>query len=146
MILQLDIFASTEMGVFSRLTDDGPDLFTAGYGLGLFTVERPWLGNQVNVSCIPGGRYRLERSYYNRGDYACYEVMDVLGRTEIKFHIGNTIDDVQGCIAPGTSLGSISGKWAVNQSKKAFSALMSVLDSSEAPHYLHINRTLENMT
>lgn len=74
-----------------------------------FTVERPWLDNEPNVSCIPTGNYRLVKCPTGRkmpDKYfgVTYEVMGVEGRTLIKIHIGNHPFDVKGCIAPNMSI------------------------------------------
>ena len=114
MIL-LERFASTPFGVFGRLTVRGFECYT---------VERPWLGNRPWVSCIPAGGYGIGRKRYNRGGYDALEVEGVPERSSILIHVGNTMDDVQGCIAVGGGLGYINGKWAVIGSRVAFAALM----------------------
>lgn len=85
-----------------------------------YTVERPWLGNRVRVSCIPEGEYELKECMYFRGGYETYEILDVPDRTLIKIHIANTEDDVMGCIGVGTELGWVKGKWGITNSRQAF--------------------------
>lgn len=64
------------------------------------TLERPWLNNQPNVSCIPNGRYACKRiSSPHFGDV--FEVTDVPGRTHILLHKGNFVADSEGCILVG---------------------------------------------
>ena len=46
-------------------------------------------------------------------------------------HIGNTIDDLRGCIAPGKGLGFIKRKWAVTNSTKAFNEFMAAMNAEE---------------
>ena len=89
-----------------------------------YTVERPWAYNCRNVSCIPAGVYAVHRDYYHGGGYEAFEIVGVYGRSEIKIHIGNTMDDVSGCIAIGMDLGWIDGKWAIKHSKIAFHDFM----------------------
>ena len=67
----------------------------------LFTVERPWLDNRPNVSCIPEGFYKCLRYSSDRFPDT-FQVMNVIDRTYILFHVGNQSTDVQGCIAIGT--------------------------------------------
>lgn len=77
------------------------------------TLERPWLQNQRNYSCIPDGEYPCalwERP--SNGEIALY-LWDVPDRTGIMFHAGNTTADCRGCILvgdrgnrPGVLLGS----------------------------------------
>ena len=67
-------------------------------GQRLVTVERPWLNNTPNISCIPGGTYNCIPAWYNRGGYRAIEVEDEPGRTYILFHVGNSVHNSQGCI------------------------------------------------
>lgn len=120
--VKLERFAYTPHGVFGRIIIPEFECFT---------VERPWLDNKPRQSCIPEGVYDLKLGVYNRGGYPAYEVMDVPGRSLIKIHVGNTIDDVVGCIAPGKALGFLERKWAVSSSKKAFGEFMAAMDGVE---------------
>lgn len=74
------------------------------------TIERRWLNNAPNVSCIPDGEYPLVartwggffRKYKKEfGHEFVAEVADVPGRSSILIHRGNTESDVTGCIAVG---------------------------------------------
>jgi hypothetical protein len=120
--VQLERFAYTPFGTFGRL-------YIPEYQC--FTVERPWLNNEPKESCIPVGVYKMLLSFYNRGGYPAYELLDIPGRSLIKIHVGNTMDDLLGCIAPGKALGFIERKWAVTSSKKAFKEFMMAMDGSE---------------
>lgn len=120
--LVLERFAYTPYGVFGRFIMPEFECYT---------VERPWRDNKQRESCIPEGRYALKLGMYNRGGYPAYEVLNVPNRSLIKIHVGNTIDDVIGCIAPGKALGYMERKWAVSSSKKAFKELMAVMDGVE---------------
>ena len=113
--IHLDRFCYSEMGAFGRLVYEDFECYT---------IERPWDGNKPNVSCIPLGLYQLKPSYYFRGGYDSYEVLDVPDRSEIKIHIGNTLLDVIGCIAVGEKLGYINGRWAVMNSEDTFKRVM----------------------
>jgi hypothetical protein len=121
-IITLERFAYTPMGTFGKIMFEEFECFT---------VERPWLDNKVRQSCIPEGSYSIKLGMYNRGGYLAYEVMDVPGRSLIKIHVGNTMDDIVGCIAPGKSLGSLGGKWGVTSSKKAFKEFMAGMEDIE---------------
>ena len=69
------------------------------------TIELPDLGNQQNVSCIPEGKYDVIRhNSPTKGEV--FWVLDVPGRSNILFHIGNFVSglgkrDSKGCILPG---------------------------------------------
>ena len=72
------------------------------------TVERPWLNNEHNVSCIPEGIYmcKISASTTNKaaGMDTAYEVVGVPGRELIKIHVANWPRDVLGCIGLGKTL------------------------------------------
>ena len=98
------------------------------------TVEREWLDNRPNISCIPEGNYVLQLGMYyggdgvgGRRDYEAYIVQDVPGRSLIKIHIANYAEQLKGCIAPGMRFGTVSGEWAVASSTDAFDLMMAAL-------------------
>ncbi len=81
-----------------------------------YTVERPWLDNKANVSCIPVGTYEMGwRESPRFGE--TWHVKDVPDRTHILIHVANFSRDVQGCIGLGMSL--MGDTVAVSESKKA---------------------------
>lgn len=116
MRLILRRFAYTPLGTFGRL--ELPD------GGELWTLELPWLENRRHVSCIPQGRYEVKRGNF-QGKYPNWELQDVPGRSHIEIHRGNVPSDLRGCIAVGKSLGALTNRWAVLQSKDAMDRLMS---------------------
>jgi len=69
-----------------------------------WTIERPWLDNKPNVSCIPTGTYEVAHYSSSRFPNA-YQIIGVPERTAILIHSANFADDLQGCIAPGVSAG-----------------------------------------
>ena len=128
--LTLQRFAYSPIGTFGR--------FILPSGREVYTVERPWVGNRPTVSCIPEGRYTLRqrdsavvsrttRGAYQRG----WEVCDVPGRSLIMIHVGNTMDDLAGCIAPGNRLGYVGNRWAVLNSRETFDILMHELAAQD---------------
>lgn len=96
----------------------------------LYTVERPWMDNQPNVSCIPEGSYRLVPRFYNRRGYPSYMVEDVEGRDYIMFHRANWAADVRGCIGVGVSAGTLNGRLAVRDSRLGFSRFMLAMEDA----------------
>ena len=75
-----------------------------------YTVERPWLDNTPNVSCIPDGTYIVGRTNSPRFGENMWEVLDVPGRTHILIHVANYPHNVKGCIGFGTGVfGDLSG-------------------------------------
>ncbi|NMP33396.1 hypothetical protein HII17_17755 [Thalassotalea sp. M1531] len=117
-LVMLERFAYTPNGVFGKIKMPEFECFT---------VERPWLDNKPRESCIPEGEYAMKLGRYNRGGYPAYEILNVPNRTLIKVHVGNTIDDVVGCVALGKALGYLERKWAVTSSKKAFKEFMQTM-------------------
>ena len=108
MILVLERFAYSPESTEGRLLSfDGER-----YKQICWTLERPWLGNLPNVSCIPDDVYRVEpytrangdRSLVVLGNSCCAGPDDLdqdHTRWGILFHTGNAVHDSQGCILPG---------------------------------------------
>lgn len=101
------------------------------------TMERPWLHNKVNVSCIPAGVYDLKPVDSPKFGYT-YEVCDVQARTHILIHKANRPSELQGCIAPVSKYGVLKGEWAGLSSKSAYDKLMKLLNGEN--HTLEIKR------
>ncbi len=77
--------------------------------------------------CIEAGIYRVVLTMSPHLRYVCPEVLDVPGRTAIRWHIGNFPADVLGCCVVGTA----AGDNCVTHSKIAFDALMGRLKGNE---------------
>jgi len=82
------------------------------------TIERGWLNNARNISCIPQGEYVIQEHISPRFG-RCIKVFDkdgiseVQGRSQILFHVGNFVNwslngviqsDTEGCILPVSSI------------------------------------------
>lgn len=125
-MITLERFAYSPMGAFGRLVVENR--------FECFTVERPWLNNRPSESCIPEGQYRLQlreslvvqRTSGGQHRYG-WEIANVPGRSLIMIHVGNTVADVEGCVAVGSALGFVHGRWAVTGSRATFSGLMDCL-------------------
>lgn len=109
------------MGTFGRLFDE----FSIQRA---YTIERPWQQNEDNVSCIPEGSYHCKR-IVSPSKGPTFTVTNVPEREHILFHVGNTIDDFQGCIGLGLELGFLKGMWALKggTSGPAFKQFMEYL-------------------
>lgn len=94
MRIALERFAYTPIGTLGRLTVGDTTLYT---------VERPWLSNKQNVSCIPQGHYQCER-YSSQRYPDTWEIVGVPARSLILFHAANFPHEVQGCIGLGLSM------------------------------------------
>ena len=65
------------------------------------SLERGWLDNKANVSCIPVGEYHCVWEYSPAFDTNLWEIYGVEGRTECKFHASNYFYNLKGCVALG---------------------------------------------
>tara|TARA_R110002074_G_scaffold299959_2_gene471361 strand:- start:122 stop:607 length:486 start_codon:yes stop_codon:yes gene_type:complete len=80
-----------------------------------YSIERPWLENAPNVSCIPEGTYSVGwRESPRFGE--TWHIQDVPGRTHILIHAANFPHDVEGCIGLGTR--TMDAKIAVGSSRR----------------------------
>jgi len=65
-----------------------------------FTIELPWLHNKPQVSCIPEGKYELEKRYSEKYKHHLL-VRAVAKRAYILIHAANDAGkELKGCIAP----------------------------------------------
>jgi hypothetical protein len=76
--------------------------------------------------CIPAGTYNVVLTMSPHLGYLCPEVLNVPGRTAIRWHIGNFPADVLGCCVVGTRV----GENCVTHSKLAFNALIQKLQGN----------------
>jgi len=114
--------STIESGTFGVLLDEDLPF--------CLTIERPWVNNEKNVSCIPAGRYVCRR--VNSPKFGnTFEVTGVPGRSAILFHKGNIMDDSHGCIIVGEQFELLNGKPAVLASGKAFDEFLGRLNASD---------------
>lgn len=78
-----------------HLVEDTKTLFTCR------TLELAWRNNLPQVSCVPAGKYRMVYEHSEKFNRKLWELKDVPGRDEIKFHVANFADQLLGCIAVG---------------------------------------------
>lgn len=100
--------------------------------LGVFsTLERAWLNNAKNLSCIPTGRYVCtRRNPTQKFNYEHLLINGVPNRDAILMHIGNfAVRDSSGCVLVGTDFSDINGDGItdITESRKAFTKLMNML-------------------
>ena len=138
ILMKIERFAHTDFGTFGNL-----EVQKRGKKFTCFTVERRWLQNERNVSCIPEGAYRMNKrkssvvSRTTKGNFKeGWEVTGVPNRSYIMIHPGNTFHDVTGCIAVGEQLGWVRNGLGVTQSILTFNRLMDFL--GDGPAELHI--------
>lgn len=112
-----------EEGVFGVLTLNGKVVCV--------TLERPWLDNQQDISCIPPDIYIAQR-HQSPEHGETFKIVNVPNRTDILFHIGNRIKNSKGCILTGSSYGELEGERAVLSSSKAFIQFMTKLEGVDS--------------
>lgn len=90
------------------------------------TLEPAWEDNKKGISCIPSGPYNCKRVKSPKfGD--TFEILDVVERTHILFHKGNSERNTQGCVLIAEEFGRLNGKAAVLASGRGFTEFMSIL-------------------
>ena len=117
-------------GVNGTLTCDG--------SLICHTIELPWQDNARQISCIPEGKYFIEKRYSSKYRWHL-AVKQVPQRDYILFHPANhALTELKGCIAPVLKL---SGPGEGLYSRRAFQQLKSLIYRSidqGDPVLLHI--------
>lgn len=64
------------------------------------TIELPWRDNQIGLSCIPEGKYKIEKRYSQKFKWHLI-LKNVAGRSFILIHPANdALKELRGCIAP----------------------------------------------
>lgn len=120
--------------------------FMCGYDI-LYTVERPWLNNAENISCIPEGHYICKPKFFFKHGYQAVEIISVPNRKNILFHIANWPEDVEGCVGIGKSFDCMARvpkvdkpehvyELAVSQSTNAFKQFMDFYGAAEFELYV----------
>ncbi len=102
-----------------------------GLGFSCFTLERPWLNNQTNISCIPAGLYDLQIRMSPRFGRV-YWVLSVQNRSYILIHSGNLVKHTHGCILLGRKRGYLHGERAVLVSRPALRQFMRHVEGQDS--------------
>ncbi|MBO9483784.1 DUF5675 family protein [Salinisphaera sp. G21_0] len=88
------------------------------------TIERPWRGNERNISCIPEGVYNCV-PHNGQKFKNVWRLENVPDRSAILIHVGNYAREVQGCIAVGKMLSATD--YMVQNSAQAMDELRGYL-------------------
>ena len=102
------------------------------------TLERPWLVNVDDHSCIPEGVYtmalrespvvkRITKGKFDKG----WEIQNVPDRDFIMVHPGNWISDSNGCILTGKHALINADRIMITESQSTFEQLMTALGTKE---------------
>lgn len=98
------------------------------------SIERGWLDNKPNISCIPTGEYILRLEYSPRFRKNLWEIYGVPNRSECKFHAANYWTQLNGCISLGNKRVDLNkdGYKDVTSSRLAMSEFHKVMKGKEA--------------
>ena len=72
------------------------------------TLELPDRGNEHGISRIPAGSYPAFRFNSPHIGYQLFQLANVPDRVGIDLHVGNTMQDTEGCILLGEARGDES--------------------------------------
>ncbi len=97
-----------------------------------YSLERPYLDNAPNISCVPEGEYELKYHRYK----GKLDTFALIGETVSHFpsdkqrnliliHPANKVHELQGCIATGTT--KLSGEGRMVKSLDAHKKLMNII-------------------
>ena len=106
-----------------------------------FTVEPPWNFNMRFESCILDGTYDLVRhnsqqhpgSWAMIGEGISHREQAGVARYACLIHAANWAWELDGCIAPGTSLEHFERGPAVANSRRALNRIDAILRAAEEP-------------
>lgn len=113
-------FETSPEGTFSRVVTDN--------GFQCYGLEKPWRGNEQEVSCIPSGTYECsvgESPKFGK----VYGVKAVPNRTDILIHAANWERQLLGCIALGRAEGVVLGIRGIMGSKDAVAGFMADMEN-----------------
>jgi len=119
MRIILQRLTTSDQGTFGVLIINNKPCFT--------TLELPWNNNQRNISCIPLGVYHAVKMFSEKFQKTVFVLEDVPGRDLIEFHIGNKIEDTEGCILLGMQYSLVEN--AIVVSRLAFNEFMNMMPS-----------------
>jgi hypothetical protein len=119
-------------GTFVHFRFEGKYLTIEGY-----TLERPWMDNKNDISCIPEGDYEAILHYWDRKDKNKENIwvlwlQNTGSRKGIFVHEGSTTEDTKGCILIGKGFdkrGNLTGGPALRKAILTDNALDLLFDS-----------------
>lgn len=93
-------------------------------------IEKPWLDNHPQISCIPAGTYDVVTYLSPSKGYKVWLLKNVPGREYIEIHIANFESELLGCLAPGQGYLTLQDKTGIANSGTTFKYLQSKLAES----------------
>jgi hypothetical protein len=109
-------------GIFGSLATERGDQIAV-------TLEHAYQYGDGYAAKVPPRTYKCVREYSEKFEQDLFELKEVPGASEIKFHIGNYNDESDGCILLGMQIGNKNnGGLMITDSKTAFKRFMKHLD------------------
>jgi len=93
LILKRNYFEKQTEGLF-EIKEDEKLIFKC------YILERPWLNNQKNTSCIPEGIYKVKKEVHKKYGKVL-RFFNVPNRAGVLMHPGNYVSHSKGCLLPG---------------------------------------------
>ncbi len=87
---------STPDGTFGQWVSDS--------GFQCVTLEKPWMDNETDQSCIPPGKYLVLWQWSPKHQANVYHLQNVPNRVAVEIHSANLQVQLQGCLAPGVAI------------------------------------------
>lgn len=119
----------------TRQSDDGVQtLGDLNYGnFNCKTLERPWLNNKPDVSCIPKGIYTCKYTFSLGNLGWTYALQNVPNRSGIRIHVANFYLDLEGCIGLGSGYQFLNGDKEADliNSRLTINAFVSLLNKKD---------------
>ena len=98
------------------------------HGKNWYSLENPDFGNAVNISCIPVGDYVCKWTESKKLKKFTYEILNVPGRTGIRFHPFNMIEETKGCIGLGKRIQHSGKETKILDSRMAISEFENLME------------------
>ncbi len=97
-----------------------------------WTIELPWKNNQHEISCIPEGRYELNRRYTQKFGHHLI-LLNVPDRSMICIHAANNaLKEIKGCICTVSKItGEGTGDYARSALVKVISLVYPAFDKEK---------------
>ena len=115
--------------LFPKATYIIGDFFTNG-NFFADSLERPWLNNHPDTSCIPTGVYAVKMQFSPHFQRPMPHILNVPGRDKIMIHDGSVIANLEGCISIGKN-SAVGVLTETRVSSDKLNALLSALPQDE---------------
>lgn len=92
-----------------------------------YTLERPWLNDKNDISCIPTGIYTVKLTESARFKRVLPQILMPVGskRTGIRMHSASYVSELEGCVSCGYEYYLTPSKVVLTRSRDAIKDLIS---------------------